>query len=256
MAKCPHCNYKLRLIDFKAECPVCKVNIPNYNWEERLDQDAINSERSFASFRRKTGAFKNAFLGSKLRIARLVMTFAPLLFFLFPMFSFNAKLPFSTGFENVSALGLILDIVNGKLDILSLLNLTGLEKSGTAFTMLFLALVMVVLGIVAGVLNFFVLILSCFGYHAKGNIALCAISNLTFIAAIVMIIVSSSMFAASIPEMFELKLSYSLFVGILFFTINLTINIITEKQFRPLRKELAELELQDINKAIEELKKI
>ncbi len=256
MAKCPNCNYRLKLIDFRAECPVCKANIPNYNWEERLEQDAINSERSFSSFRRKTGAFKNAFLGTKLRIARLVLTFAPLLFFLFPMFTYEAKLPFSPGKEGLSMLNLILDIVNGKLDILAHLNFASLEISGTAFLLLYLALVMVVLGIVAGVLNFFVLVLSCFGYHAKGNIALCAISDITFLAAIVMITVSSSMFAASIPEVFSLNISTGLFVGILFFTINLVINIITEKQFRPLRRELAELELQDINNAIEELRTI
>ena len=66
MALCPKCHGILNFWNVKAECPYCGVNIPNYNWEERLEQDAINSERSFASFRRKTGAFKNAFLGTKL----------------------------------------------------------------------------------------------------------------------------------------------------------------------------------------------
>lgn len=256
MAKCPHCNYKLQLIDVKAECPVCGVNIPNYKWEERLDEDAITAERSFVSFRRKTAAFKDAFLGSKFRIARLVMTFAPLLFFLFPMFTYEANLPFSPGKEGMSVLSIILDIVNGKLDILSMLNFISLEKSGTAFLLLYLALVMVVLGIVAGVLNFFVLVLSCFGYHAKGNIALCSVSLITFVAAIVLILVSSSMFKAAIPEVFTLNLSYSLFIGIAFFIVNLTFNCITEKQFKPLRKEYAEKELEDINNAIKELQKI
>lgn len=255
MAKCPHCNYKLQLIDVKAECPVCGVNIPNYNWEERLDEDAIVAERSFVSFRRKVAAFKDAFLGSKLRIARLVMTFAPLLFFLFPMFTYEANLPFSPGKEGMSVLSIILDIVNGKLDILGILNFITLEKSGTAFLLLYLSLVMVVLGIVAGVLNFFVLVLSCFGYHAKGNIGLCSASLITFIAAIVLILVSSSMFASAIPEVFTLNLSYSLFIGIVFFIVNLTLNCITEKQFKPLRKEYAEKELEDINNALRELQK-
>lgn len=256
MAKCPHCNYKLQLIDVNAECPVCGVNIPNYKWEERLDEDAITAERSFASFRRKTAAFKDAFLGSKFRIARLVMTFAPLLFFLFPMFTYETHLPFSPGKEGMSVLSIILDIVNGKLDILGLLSFINLEKSGTAFLLLYLSLVMVVLGIVAGVLNFFVLVLSCFGYHAKGNIGLCIASIITFVAAIVLIIVSSSMFAGAIPEVFTLNLSYSLFIGIAFFVINLTFNIITEKQFKPLRREYAEKELEDINKMLRELQKI
>lgn len=256
MAKCPHCNYKLQLIDIKAECPVCGVNIPNYKWEERLDEDAITAERSFASFRRRTSAFKDAFMGSKLRIARFVMTFAPLLFFLFPMFTYEANLPFSPGKEGLSVLNIILKIVNGELDILGIFNFITLEKSGTAFLLLYIALGMVVLGIASGVLNFFVLVLSCFGYHAKGNIGLCSASIITFVAAIVLILVSSSMFASSIPEVFTLDLSYSLFIGIAFFIVNLTLNCITEKQFRPLRKEYAEKELEDINNALRELQKV
>lgn len=255
MAKCPHCNYKLKIIDIKAECPVCGVNIPNYNWEERLEEDALNSERSFASFRRKTGAIKNALFGTKQRIARFVLTFAPLLFFLFPMFTFETHLPFSQGREGVSMLGLILDIVNGNLDIGALLNLTSLDRSGSAFTVLYVALVFVVLGIVAGVLNFFVIILSGFGYHAKGNVILCYTSLVTFICAVVCIIVSSSMFASSIPELMNVSLSYSLFVGMAFFIINIIMNTIAMKQFRPLREELLTLELADTIKYQEELKK-
>lgn len=253
MARCPHCNYKLKIIDVKAECPVCGVNIPNYKWEEKLDEDAVYAERSFASFRRKTSAFKSALFGSKMRIARFVMTFAPLLFFLFPMITYRANLPLANSEESPSMLGVILAIVNGKVDIGSMLGFISFEKSGTAFLVLYLALVMVILGIVTGVLNFFVLILSGFGYHAKGNIALCAASIITFTAAIVMVIVSSSMFASAIPEIFSVKLSYSLFIGIFFFAINLTLNSIAEKQFKPLRKELAELELQDIIKAQKDL---
>ena len=256
MAKCPHCNYKLRLIDIKAECPVCGVNIPNYNWEERLDEDAVNAERSFASFRRRTGAIKNALFGTKQRIARFILTFAPLIFFLFPMFTYEAHLPFSQGKVSVSMLGLILEIVNGKLDIGSFINLIGLEKSGTAFVVLYVALVFVVLGIVAGVLNFFVLILSGFGYYAKANVVLCYISLITFIAAAVCICVSSSMFASSIPEIMSVGLSYSLFVGMMFFVINIVMNSIAAKEFRPLRKELLTQELEDTIRFQKELTKV
>ena len=47
MANCPHCNYKLKLIDIKAECPDCGVNIANYDWENRLEQDAAEAEIAF-----------------------------------------------------------------------------------------------------------------------------------------------------------------------------------------------------------------
>ena len=40
MAKCPKCGAKLHWYDFRAECKHCGVNIPNYKWEERLENDA------------------------------------------------------------------------------------------------------------------------------------------------------------------------------------------------------------------------
>ncbi len=256
MAKCPHCAYKLKIIDIKAECPVCGVNIPNYNWEERLDMDAANAERSFNAFRRRTGAFKNALFGSKLRIARFVLTFAPLLFFLFPMFTYETSLPFDNGEHSLSMLNLILDIVNGKLDIGAVLNLVSLPESGAAFTVFYAAITCVLLGIVAGVLNFFVILLSGFGYHAKGNIALCVTSLVTFAAAAVLIVVAGGMFKNTVPELFSLSLSYSLFIGMAFFSVNITLNSITEKHFKPLRKQMIEAELEETRKYEEELASI
>ena len=238
MARCPNCGYKLALIDVNAECPVCKVNIPNYKWEERLDMDAENADASFKIFRRSTGAFKSCLFGSKLRIARFVLTFAPLLFFLFPMFTVNTSLPFSSGNENISMLNVILDIVNGNVDIGSMLSFISLEHSGTAFTVLYVSLILVLLGIVAGVLNFFVILISGFNYHAKGNIVCCALSTVFFLGAVVCILVSSSMFASSVPELISVKLSYSLFIGIAFFVINLVMNSIARKQFAAEKKEL------------------
>ena len=34
MAYCPKCNYKLRIRDYKPECPQCGVNILYYGMEE------------------------------------------------------------------------------------------------------------------------------------------------------------------------------------------------------------------------------
>lgn len=235
MARCPQCGYKLQLIDVKAECPVCKVNIPNYKWEERLDEDAVNAASGFASFSRKTTAIKSSLFGTKQRIARFVLTFAPLLFFLFPMVTVNAALPFSQGTKGVSMLSIILAIVNGNVDIGSMINFMKLPVTGTAFTVLYVALVLVLLGIVAGVLNFFVLIISGFGYHTKANITLCSLSIVFFIGAVVCAVVSSSMFAAAAPEVMTVKLSYSLFIGLAFFVINLVMNIIARKSLKPER---------------------
>lgn len=252
MARCPHCSYKLQLIDFKAECPVCGVNIPNYNWEGRLENDAVNAEVAFASFRRHTGSFKKSLFGNKFRIARFALTFAPLIFVLFPMIKINTALPFSAGDESVSLLSLILSIVNGKLDILSMINFVSLPKTGTAFILLYAALALVLLGIVAGVLNFVAILISGIGYHAKGNIVFCSLSIAFFALAVVSVIVSSSMFAAAVPEVMSVKLSVGLFVGLALFTVNLVMNIIARKQFKPEKSEYRKNEAEEIRKYLAE----
>ena len=40
MAFCPKCGRHLNIWHVKAECPTCGVNIPNYDWEGRLNEDA------------------------------------------------------------------------------------------------------------------------------------------------------------------------------------------------------------------------
>ncbi len=238
MARCPHCSYKLSIIDIKAECPVCKVNIPNYDWEGRLENDAANASASFKIFRRKTSAFKSCLFGSKFRTARFVLTFAPLLFFLFPMFTVITSLPFANGSEGVSMLGIILDVVNGKYDLGSMLSFVSLEKAGGGFAALYIALLFVLLGIVFGVLNFFVLLISGFNYHAKGNIACCVLSLAFFIGAVALIIVSGALLSANAGDVVAVKLSFSLFIGIALFTVNLIMNIKARGQFSEEKKEL------------------
>lgn len=240
MARCPHCGYKLHLIDVKAECPVCKVNIPNYNWEERLDADAENAGAAFKSFRRTVGAFKSSLFGNKFRIARFVFTFVPLVFFLFPMVTITTSLPFSGGSEGISMLDVVLAIVNGNVDIGAMFNFISLPESGTAFTVLYAALVLVVLGIVAGVINFVVILISGFGYHTKGNIVCCATSLVLFIGAVVCVIVSSSMFASAIPDVMSVKLSYSLFIGMALFAVNIIMNTVARKQLKAEKRAVGE----------------
>ncbi len=246
MARCPHCGYRLRLIDVKAECPVCKVNIPNYDWEARLDRDAENAEASFKSFRRTVGAFKTSLFGNKFLIARFVLTFAPLIFFLFPMVTVTTSLPFDTGSEGISMLNIILAIVNGNVDIGSMFNFIFFERSGMAFTVLYAALAFVLLGVVAGVLNFVVILVSGFGYHAKGNIVCCVLSLVFFVVSSVCVVVSSSMFNAAIPEVMSVKLSYGLFIGMALFIVNIVMNSVARKELKAAKRAVGEQILEEL----------
>ncbi len=83
-SKCPACGEKLKFYHIKAECPYCKANIPNYNWEARLEEDSAVAEAKFASLYKKLNLLKYSVFGTKLRIARLIMSFIPAIGFILP----------------------------------------------------------------------------------------------------------------------------------------------------------------------------
>ncbi len=45
--KCPKCGKKLGLLYLKPECPECGCDINYYDYENRLEQDAIKAEAEF-----------------------------------------------------------------------------------------------------------------------------------------------------------------------------------------------------------------
>ncbi len=81
---CPNCGKKLRIWDIKAECSACGVSIPNYNWQERLEEDNIRAEKQFTVFYRTMNRIAYSIWGTKLRIVRLVLTFLPAVGFILP----------------------------------------------------------------------------------------------------------------------------------------------------------------------------
>ena len=83
-SKCPKCGGKLRIYHIKAECPYCKTNIPNYDWEARLEEDSAIAEAKFASLYRKLNLLKYSIFGTKMRVLRLLMSFIPAIGFILP----------------------------------------------------------------------------------------------------------------------------------------------------------------------------
>ena len=81
---CPNCGRRLHWYNVKAECPECGVNIPNYNWEARLQADSEIAERKFASYYCRLNRLAYSVYGTKLRIARLVVSLLSVVAFVFP----------------------------------------------------------------------------------------------------------------------------------------------------------------------------
>lgn len=83
-SSCPNCGKKLHWYDVKAECSNCGISIPNFNWEERLEADNELAERKFASFYRGLNRLAYSIWGTKLRIARIVLSVLPVIGFVLP----------------------------------------------------------------------------------------------------------------------------------------------------------------------------
>lgn len=140
MASCPNCGRKLKITDFKPECPGCGVNLLFYNNEERLMDEAEKAEAEHAVFQKKLDRMKASYVGSKLTIARIVLYVLPLVFLLLPLFSLiNADTVRSVNLITLYNHIETLDI-NGALSYLS-----GGTPAQSAYTVALLTVVLSVL---------------------------------------------------------------------------------------------------------------
>ncbi len=190
MATCPNCGNKIPFWNIKAECKNCGVSIPNYNWMERLEEDNKNAEQAFGVFNRTMNRVRYSLFGTKLRIARLVLTFLPIIAFILPWASVKSE---GDSFQ------LALFSFNGSksaVDIISQLFSNGsLIKNDIAFegtfgpaTFLLVGTIFYFLTLLFMVISFFMSIIKCKKPKTR--------STITFdVIAIVTAIVSVALFA-------------------------------------------------------------
>ena len=227
MASCPKCGRHLSPFDIKAECPSCGVNIPNYNWEERLDEDAANAAAAWAAFRIRTGNFKSALFGKKVRILRFICTFLPLAALVLPLVSCAVSLPFNDTAEmSISFLSFVLNSLTS-LNWGSLVSLAASPLLGTGYALLFAAIAFFFLAVVFGVLNFFFVIINAFFFKANANVVLTALSAVCFVVSLVLTGVSFSSLGGTSVNALTGTLSYGFFVGAVPFVLNFVLNVIT-----------------------------
>lgn len=78
MATCPKCGTKLRITQWKPECPRCGVNMVYYKANDRLLTETEQAEIQHALFQPKIDRAKAAFFGSPQAILRVVLTIIPI----------------------------------------------------------------------------------------------------------------------------------------------------------------------------------
>ncbi len=239
MANCPKCNYHLKPWNIKAECPACGVNIPNYNWEERLEEDARRSEEAFGKLRVHIGNFKSALIGNRLRKARLIFVFVPLVLIVLPYAWVQTDLPFQTGSHTVSLLTVILMLVED-FDIGAVLALATGSHVGSAMLPLVLCVLLMVLSIVAGVANFLLTLIRAHKLGYIGNIVCCVLSTL-FVAAsgICWQAFTSNMANTDLANVvMQSTWGPCLFIGIFLFGLNVAFNVLVGKELKKQKQAL------------------
>lgn len=203
---CPNCNYKLRIRDYKPECPECSINLMFYNMEERLRADADKAEREHALTVPKVDRIKAATVGSTLSKVRLVLYFLPILALLLPLGKINLTLPFVEKATSLNVVSIVQAVSNFDFD--ALMTMVGTELVGTEFLLLAISLISFLVMLVLMIVQLALLIISCSPKGLVRNftlnflgIALLLTSAFTFNAA-------ATRLSASFPEMVSASITW------------------------------------------------
>lgn len=232
MAKCPNCGKKLKWYEFRAECKSCGTNIPNYNWEARLEEDADKAETSFAKLHYRLNNFKSATVGSPFRIIRLVATLLPLVGLVVPLMKVSLSLPFYEDTSTVSFLTLILNYIT-KLDFMGGFQLMSATALGSTFKFLMLAIVFAFLAVVAGVLNFLVVLIAAVSLKAGFNIFLNVVATAGWIVSAVLLSISVTNAMSNNIDVFSGNVIWwGYAIGATLFLANAVISVVASKSFK------------------------
>ena len=195
-SKCPKCGGKLRIYHIKAECPYCKANIPNYNWEARLEEDSAIAEAKFASLYRKLNLLKYSIFGTKLRIARLIMSFIPAIGFILPW----AYVESSKDTLNFDLLGLFTDGTNT-------LSFFGIffKNIGDIFAAMEGPVLYIILGFIFMLLSIVIIVVAFFVPLVKFTKPKTNAAWITDILSIIFAVASSAMFMAAAAPASQLE---------------------------------------------------
>lgn len=166
MAVCPHCGVKLHIWNIRAECPKCGVNIPNYDWEARLERDSEIAESSFAKFNAVLAKLKYSFVGSKLRIARIPVSVLPLFGFLLPLGKLAVSLPLNEAGYTLNAVTIVKFLM--KIDVFGFIGAVKSPVIGDGVLMLLLSLILVLLSAASLIVSLVFLLLNYLNLRSKG----------------------------------------------------------------------------------------
>jgi len=200
----PNCEYKLRLIDWKPNCPKCGTNILYYKMEERLLAEADRVETSNAAFQKKADRAKAAVVGSKWAVARLVLLVLPLITLFLPLGHARLSIPFVEKAETLNAISIVMSLMN--LDFDAVLGAIGNPVLQMTFIWYALAIVGFALVIVAILLG----LVTCWLARSPGGFKRAIIFFVLGLGGTALSAISVMQFGAGLAPAFPGALAVSL----------------------------------------------
>ena len=236
---CPNCGKKLHIWDIKAECSACGVSIPNYNWQERLEEDNIKAEKQFASFYKTMNRIAYSIWGTKLRIARLVLTFLPAIGFILPWATLKSDgASFDLSIISFSGNKSLIDFFGSLFGDFSLyMTNMKLENFSGPVTYGVIGFVLFVLSSLFIVIAFFLNIIMCKHPKTKSTVVFDFLSVAASVAAVVVFVMGAKLGAQSVAFNFgdfpvincTASISWGYFVAIVLLLVATGVNIAVAK---------------------------
>lgn len=227
MANCPKCDYKLKLTDWRPNCPKCGINLVYYGMEERLLADADKAESEHAHFQKKIDRVKASFTGSKLAIARIVLTVLPIACLFLPWAKVALTAPYIDKKTTLNAIALFTEV--SSMDFGGLFAMMGSDIVGKAFTLFFAALACMLLTCVFALLSLILLFLSCSPLGIRRNITLSSFGLALTVGATYLFTQYNTQLAGLFPGAYNGSLSFGVYVLAAAFVLTIAINAVIAK---------------------------
>ncbi len=248
MAKCPKCGTKLKIFNISQFCPKCGVNMRFYGFEEKFYRDAKNAELAHAAFHIKVRHFKGALIGSKLMIARLVLSLLPVIVLLLPAGSFHFEMPFKSADYSAGILGIV-NLVMGP-DLGFVFSMSGSSLAGAEFSVVTNSLIAYAVVVIFAI---GVLISSILGFLSIKNMqkvicGFCVGGILASIAAQIVMYMSVAALTESV--MITGSAGFGLYLAIVAFAVVFAVNLKIHKDGVPVEYDEGMVERLEIYKKV------
>ena len=210
-ATCPKCGGKLKLTDWRPNCPHCGVNMVYYGMEERLLLDADKAEAEHARTQPKVDRIKAATVGSPLAIARLVLSIVPIAGLFLPLAKFAFQAPYASFSGNVNVITLYNAISSTDMD--ALMSMFSSKLFGAAFILYAVAVVCVLVSALGVLFHAIFQTLACSPKGKQRNLTFDVLNVALVTAAIVCFTLFSSKISATLPSVIRTSaVSFGAFV--------------------------------------------